>query len=47
MCQGNGRIIVIHPFAFGLIFFIPCLSKVMDGMYNIVNDSEIFILEKV
>ena len=22
-----------------------CLSKVMDGMYNIVNDSEIFILE--
>lgn len=23
----------------------PCLSKVMDGMYNIVNDPEIFILE--
>ena len=35
-------IIVIHPFVFGLI---PCLSKVMDGMYNIVNDPEIFILE--
>ncbi len=47
MCQGNGRIIVIHHFAFGLIFFIPCLSKVMDGMYNIVHNPEIFILEKV
>ena len=42
MRQGNARIIVIHPFVFGLI---PCLSKVMDGMYNIVNDPEIFILE--
>ena len=27
------------------LFFFPCLSKVMDGMYNIVNDPEIFILE--
>ena len=26
-------------------FFFPYLSKVMDGMYNIVNDPEIFILE--
>ena len=34
-------------FAFGLIFFILCLSKVMDGMYNIVHNPEIFILEKV
>ena len=42
MCQGNARIIVIHPFVFGLI---PCLSKVMDGMYNMVNNPEIFILE--
>ena len=42
MRQGNASIIVIHPFVFGLI---PCLSKVMDGMYNIVNDPEIFILE--
>lgn len=45
MRQGNARIIVIHPFVFGLIIFFPCLSKVMDGMYNIVNDPEIFILE--
>ena len=45
MRQGNARIIVIHPFVFGLIIFFLCLSKVMDGMYNIVNDSEIFILE--
>ena len=44
MRQGNARIIVIHPFVFGLIIF-SCLSKVMDGMYNIVNDPEIFILE--
>ena len=29
----------------GLIIFFLCLSKVMDGMYNIVNDPEIFILE--
>ena len=27
------------------LFFFPYLSKVMDGMYNIVNDPEIFILE--
>ena len=40
MRQGNARIIVIHPFVFGL-----SMSKVMDGMYNIVNDPEIFILE--
>ena len=45
MRQGNARIIGIHPFVFGLIIFFLCLSKVMDGMYNIVNDSEIFILE--
>ena len=45
MCQGNARIIVIHPFVFGMIIFFPYLSKVMDGMYNIVNDPEIFILE--
>ena len=46
MRQGNARIIVIHPFVFGVsVFFFPCLSKVMDGMYNIVNDPEIFILE--
>ena len=25
--------------------FFPCLLKVMDGMYNIVNNPEIFILE--
>ena len=29
----------------GLIIFFLCLSKVMDRMYNIVNDPEIFILE--
>ena len=46
MCQGNGRIIVIHPFVFGLIIFLSLLAE-SDGMYNIVNDSEIFILEKV
>ena len=48
MRQGNARIIVIHPFVFGMvgmIIFFPYLSKVMDGMYNIVNDPEIFILE--
>ena len=45
MRQGNARIIGIHPFVFGLIIFFLCLSKVMDGMYNIVNDPEIFILE--
>lgn len=38
MCQGNGRIIVIHPFVFGLIIFFLCLSKVMDGMYNIKHN---------
>ena len=27
------------------LFFFPYLSKVMDGVYNIVNDPEIFILE--
>ena len=27
------------------LFFFPCLSEVVDGMYNIVNDPEIFILE--
>lgn len=47
MRQGNVRIIVIHPFVFGLIIFFLCLSKVMDGMYNIVHNPEIFILEKV
>ena len=47
MRQGNARIIVIHPFVFGLIIFFLCLSKVMDGMYNIVHNPEIFILEKV
>lgn len=26
-------------------YFFLCLSKVMDGMYNIVNNPEIFILE--
>ena len=46
MRQGNVRIIVIHPFVFGLIIFFLCLSKVMDGMYNIVHNPEIFILEK-
>ena len=45
MRQGNARIIGIHPFVFGLIIFFLCLSKVMDGMYNIVNNPEIFILE--
>ena len=45
MRQGNARIIVIHPFVFGLIIFFLCLSKVMDGVYNIFNDPEIFILE--
>ena len=46
MCQGNARIIVIHPFVFGLIIFLSLLvGEVMDGMYNIVNDPEIFILE--
>ena len=45
MRQGNARIIMIHPFVFGLIIFFHCLSKVMDGMYNIVNDPEKFILE--
>ena len=45
MRQGNARIIGIHPFVFGLIIFFLRLSKVMDGMYNIVNDPEIFILE--
>ena len=34
MRQGNARIIVIHPFVFGLIIFFICLSKVMDGMYT-------------
>ena len=29
----------------GKVFFFPCLSKVMDGMYNIVTNPEIFILE--
>ena len=47
MRQGNARIIGIHPFVFGLIIFFLCLSKVMDGMYNIVHNPEIFILEKV
>ena len=47
MRQGNVRIIGIHPFVFGLIIFFLCLSKVMDGMYNIVHNPEIFILEKV
>ena len=47
MRQGNVRIIVIHPFVCGLIIFFLCLSKVMDGMYNIVHNPEIFILEKV
>lgn len=45
MRQGNARIIVIHPFVFGLIIFFPCLSKVMEGKYDIFNDPEIFILE--
>ena len=45
MRQGNARIIVIHPFVFGLSIFLSLLVKVMDGMYNIVNDPEIFILE--
>ena len=47
MRQGNARIIGIHPFVFGLIIFFLCLSKVMDGMYNIVHNPEVFILEKV
>jgi hypothetical protein len=34
-----------NPFVFGLIIFFSCLSKVMDGMYNIINDIELFILE--
>ena len=38
MRQGNVRIIVIHPFVFGLIIFFLCLSKVMDGMYNIKHN---------
>jgi len=25
MCQGNARIIVIHPFVFGLIIFLSLL----------------------
>ena len=45
MRQGNARIIVIHPFVFGLSIFLSLLVKSMDGMYNIVNDPEIFILE--
>ena len=45
MRQGNARIIVIHPFVFGLSIFLSLIVKVMDGMYNIVNDPEIFILE--
>ena len=45
MRQGNARIIVIHPFVFGLSIFLSLLVEVMDGMYNIVNDPEIFILE--
>ena len=32
-------------FVFGLIIFFLFVEKVMDGMYNIVNDPEIFILE--
>ena len=38
MRQGNARIIGIHPFVFGLIIFFLCLSKVMDGMYNIKHN---------
>ena len=45
MRQGNARIIVIHPFVFGLSIFLSLIVKVMDGLYNIVNDPEIFILE--
>ena len=28
-----------NPFVFGLIIFFLCLSKVMDGMYNIINEN--------
>ena len=45
MRQGNARIIVIHPFVFGMIIFLSLLVESNDGMYNIVNDPEIFILE--
>ena len=44
MRQGNARITVMHPFVFGLLFFSLLVER-MDGMYNIVNDPEIFILE--
>ena len=27
MCQGNGRIIVIHPLVFGLIIFLSLLVE--------------------
>ena len=27
-----------NPFVFGLIIFFLCLSKVMDGMYNIKHN---------
>ena len=30
MCQGNARIIVIHPFVFGLIIFLSLLVE-SDG----------------
>ena len=48
MRQGNVRIIVIHPFVFGLIIFFLCLSKVMDGMYNIclLYTSHLWIIQR-
>ena len=48
MCQGNVEVTAAHPFVLcdsHIDYFFLCLSKVMDRMYNIVNDPEIFILE--